>query len=189
MKDYEVLAKITTNYGINLGGFEQYAKREAILPKNRLHCRDCREDTIFAIASIYLNERKTRNGFVTRCHKCGKIATCPEESFMPKKEVKPFKFDDSTERVKRTMMELKGLDKEDIEEICDIYREDWKKADIKRKREYEDARLKRLASYEEEDRKKEAKTWKERLDNGEIVYIAKQRAFIEVKTGKVLRKL
>ena len=39
------------------------------------------------------------------------------------------------------------------------------------------------------DDKKEAKTWKERLDKGEIIYVAKQRAFIEVKTGKVLRKL
>lgn len=189
MKDYEVLEKISTKYGINLGGFDQYAKREAILPKNRLYCKNCREVTIFAIAAIYLNERKTKKGFVTRCHKCGKIATCSEESFMPKKEVKSFYFDNSTERTKRFIMKHDGLAEEDIDAICDIYREDWQKEDIKRKREYENARLKRLASYEEEDRKKEAKTWKERLDKGEIIYVAKQRAFIEVKTGKVLRKL
>ena len=59
-------------------------------------------------------------------------------------------------------MERNGLDKEDIDAKCDFFREEWEKKDKAEKIQYENWKAENSAKWAEEERQKEATSFKEK---------------------------
>ena len=106
-----------------------------------------------------------------------------------RREAHSKRFNHTSEDTYRMMLKLRGVDKEDIDEICSLKKDEFAKQDAANRIREKNDEANRRAKYEEEERLKEQSSFKARLDSGEVVYVAKARAFVEVATGKVVRKL
>lgn len=194
-KDVEALKKITRDGCIWVNGAgHEFRRDNDTLPITRISCRNnlCNSKDVVAIEKCFLFASR-RKGIVARCHKCGRIVVVPAEVFSkvetPARPVFRKPLDLSTESIQRKMMELKGLDKEDIDAKCDFFREEWEKRDRAEKIQYENWKAENSARFADEQRKKEAVSFKEKLDAGIYAFDKTARAFYEVATGKIIRKL
>lgn len=189
-KDKVALEKILWegSYYVDGVGYDIRKDNEP-LPIGRFHCHKCvdKEDLIFPIAKIFL--RNGKKGVVCRCHKCGNIIVKPMTAFVKKKEVHLPPLDFSNEARHRRMMQFVGKSQEEIDAECENLKDEFAKKDradkIREKNFWADMRAEAKANK----RDKENSEFKSRLDSGEIKYDAKARAFYEVATGKVVRKL
>lgn len=98
-------------------------------------------------------------------------------------------FHSTAEQRMRTVLSFQGKSEDEINEICEVMKDDFAKEDLARSIERKNWEAERHESYEATKRNEEAASFKARLDAGEIRYIPKQRAFVEVSTGKIVRKL
>lgn len=195
-KDLEVLKKITRDGLIWVGGSgHEFRHDKDILPKNKIKCRNnlCNSNDVVAIEKCYLFASR-KKGLVARCHKCGKVVIVPAEVFnetfsVARPVVKKRIFPSTVEEVQRNLMRLNGCEEEDIEAKCEFYKEEWAKEDRKNRIESANFRAENAAKYAEQQRQSEAKSFKEKLDAGIYAFDRTARAFYEVSTGKVVRKL
>lgn len=141
---------------------------------------------MYAIEKVYMSHH--RKGVICRCSICGALEVFPMSFFEEKKKVS-LHFDNSAEARRKALMRLQGVDEEDIKEICDLRKDEFKKEDAQRKIEEKNFEASRKASYEEARRNEESKAFKARVDAGEIKFDAKARAFYEVATGIVVKKI
>ena len=195
-KDLEALNKITRNGLIWVNGTgHEFRYDDDVLPTTRLKCRNnlCNTEDVFAISKCYLFASR-RKGIIARCHKCGKITIVPAETFniksvqhRQKRNIKLLGL--STEECERRLMERNGVEKEDIEMKCEFFRDEWKKEDRKNEIQRKNWEAENRLRWAEEERKKEAASFKSKLDAGIYKYDTGARAFYEVSTGKIVRKL
>ena len=160
------------------------------LPTKRLYCNNCKDNLLFAIAKVYLWASR-KPGVVVRCHKCGKFNVIPAYSFEDKPKLR-FNFGtpiEQKERINKEILRMKGYDEEDIKEIASIQKDEWAKEAILEQKQLAREKAERAYELEEMQRKEKSKNFKERLDAGEIVFVKKERAFVEVSTGNIVRKL
>lgn len=195
MTKQEVINKVNHNGLYYVNGIGHKPRIENNLPKNKLYCSSCRESTISAIAGCYLYS-SSKEGIISICNKCKKIRVIPKSTFIEEEKrkyqsfAKPkVNFNVTKETIQRRILELKGIDEEDIKEICDIYREDWKKEDEIEAKRVEREKADREYQYKENERIKEQKSFKARLDAGEIKFDKGSSSFYEVATGKIIKKL
>ena len=192
-KDREALDRIlwSGSYMVRGVGYEKRVDNEA-LPIKRLRCKSGTK--CFAnkhnqnMCPVEKVQRFGKKGILCRCHICGAIEVFPVRAFEESKKVS-MHFDFSAEARERLLMEKNGYDKEDIDAKCELMKEEFEKKDRADKIKEKNFRAAIHAGAEEYRRNEEAKNFKARLDAGEIKFDKTARAFYEVATGRVVRKL
>lgn len=95
----------------------------------------------------------------------------------------------SSEAAAKAKLLEDGASIQEANEVCYLMRKDFESIDKRRKLRDE----KILSDIRSEIKKKrleeEADTFKSKLNSGEIIFIKKQRAFVEASTGKIVRTL
>lgn len=196
-KDREALNRITWGGAYMIGGIG-YDKRtdNDPIPVKRLRCNKSSKcfankhnQNLYAVDKVFLRNRG--KGIICRCSVCGTFEVFPVSSFEERKSAPfhPFNYYFSAESLERRRMEMNGIDKEDIDAKCEFMKEEFAKQDAKRKMEEKNFRATIHAGAKEHAAKEEQKRFKERLDAGEIKFDKVARAFYEVATGRVVRKL
>lgn len=189
--DKEALQRISRNgaYYVNGTGHDKRIDIDK-LPVKRIRCNNntCGCTDVVAIEKVYLWGSR-RKGVVCRCHKCGFLSIVPVEKFETMKKSTYVYHERSYSEMQKRILELKGADKEDIEEISDIFKEEWDKKDRMEKIRKKSEHAKIMAEAQANQKKKEINLFKERLEKGEISYSKKQGVFFDVKTGEVVKRL
>lgn len=191
MTDRDALNKIEWCGAYMVDGIG-YNKREDndSMPMKRIACQSNRchgAHSLQAIAKCYmLNGQK---GVVCRCHTCGNMKVFHVNAFSERKPVHLSSYTYSSERIERRLMEMKGVDKEDIDAKCEFMKDEFAKKDRAHKIEQRNFEASIHKRVEDERREREASSFKARLDAGEIKFDKTARAFYEVATGRVVKKL